>query len=243
MLLLIDNYDSFVYNLARYFTELGCATHVVRNDEIDVAGVQQLAPQAIVISPGPCTPNEAGISMELISKLSSSIPTLGVCLGHQAIAAALGGQVVRAPEPVHGRASLVYHDDSELFTSVPQPFSSRSLSFADRRGSLTSTGTYHYRPNRGWPADGTSTSDATTLRCSVSSRIGPDGMRSDFVDELCSSGGCQNGPKHRDGLGESTTNRAGTSSSRHDMVILSGRSDRLTDFAYNSFHINGLRRN
>ena len=122
MLLLIDNYDSFVYNLARYFTELGCATHVVRNDEIDVAGVQQLSPQAIVISPGPCTPNEAGISMELISKLSSSIPTLGVCLGHQAIAAALGGRVIRAPEPVHGRPSLVYHDDSELFTSVPNPF-------------------------------------------------------------------------------------------------------------------------
>lgn len=122
MLLLIDNYDSFVYNLARYFTELGCETVVVRNDAIDLAGVQKLAPQAIVISPGPCTPKEAGISMELISQLSSSIPTLGVCLGHQAIAAALGGRVIRAPEPIHGRPSLVYHDDSEFFSGVPNPF-------------------------------------------------------------------------------------------------------------------------
>lgn len=122
MLLLIDNYDSFVYNLARYFTELGCKTLVVRNDEIDLPAVQKLDPQAIVISPGPCTPNESGISMELISKFSSSIPMLGVCLGHQAIAAALGGRVIRASEPIHGRSSLVHHDDSELFASIPNPF-------------------------------------------------------------------------------------------------------------------------
>lgn len=121
MLLLIDNYDSFVYNLARYFVELGCETKVVRNDEIDVAGVSQLAPKAIVISPGPCTPNEAGVSVDLIAKLSDTIPMLGVCLGHQAIAAALGGKVIRAAEPVHGRMSFIQHSGKRLFEGVPSP--------------------------------------------------------------------------------------------------------------------------
>lgn len=122
MLLLIDNYDSFVHNLARYFVELGCDTRVVRNDAITVEDVRGMAPAGIVISPGPCTPREAGISCELIRKLGASVPTLGVCLGHQAIAAALGGNVVRASEPVHGRTSLVYHDCTQLFTGVPNPF-------------------------------------------------------------------------------------------------------------------------
>ena len=121
MILLIDNYDSFVYNLARYFAELGCATQVVRNDVVTVAEVARMAPQAIVISPGPCTPNEAGVSLDLIRELGSRIPTLGVCLGHQALAAALGGNVVRAPEPVHGRTSLVQHNGRRLFAGLPNP--------------------------------------------------------------------------------------------------------------------------
>ncbi len=121
MLLLIDNYDSFVYNLARYLVELGCETKVVRNDAMNVATVKLLKPKAIVISPGPCTPNEAGISIELIRELSDSIPILGVCLGHQAIAAAFGGDIVRAPEPVHGRTSLVEHSGTGLFKALPSP--------------------------------------------------------------------------------------------------------------------------
>lgn len=121
MLLLIDNYDSFVYNLARYLVELGCETKVVRNDAMNVATVKLLKPKAIVISPGPCTPNEAGISIELIRELSDSIPILGVCLGHQAIAAAFGGDIVRAPEPVHGRTSLVEHSGTGLFKDLPSP--------------------------------------------------------------------------------------------------------------------------
>lgn len=121
MLLLIDNYDSFVYNLARYLVELGCETRVVRNDAIDVAGVAALSPRAIVISPGPCTPNEAGISIPLIRELSDSFPILGVCLGHQAIAAAFGGNVIRAPQPVHGRTSLIQHAGDGLFQDLPQP--------------------------------------------------------------------------------------------------------------------------
>jgi len=121
MLLLIDNYDSFVHNLARYFVELGCETSVVRNDAVTVAEVRELAPSAIVISPGPRTPDEAGVSMGLIREFGPSIPILGVCLGHQAIAAALGGQVIRADEPVHGRTSWVRHDERRLFAGLPNP--------------------------------------------------------------------------------------------------------------------------
>jgi anthranilate synthase/aminodeoxychorismate synthase-like glutamine amidotransferase len=121
MILLIDNYDSFVYNLARYLAELGCSTQVVRNDTMAIAEIDRMAPEAIVISPGPCTPNEAGISLELIRQLGPRIPILGVCLGHQALAAALGGRVIRAPEPVHGRTSLVQHNGTRLFAGLPNP--------------------------------------------------------------------------------------------------------------------------
>lgn len=121
MILLIDNYDSFVYNLARYLTEMGQETDVVRNDQITVADVLARKPKAIVLSPGPCTPKKAGISIDLISKLPPSWPLLGVCLGHQAIAAAFGGEVVRAPLPVHGQTSDVFHDGTGLFQNLPSP--------------------------------------------------------------------------------------------------------------------------
>ena len=121
MILLIDNFDSFVYNLARYFERLGHATRVVRSDAIDVAGVRRLAPVAVVLSPGPCTPSEAGCSLEVARNLSDEVPLLGVCLGHQAIAQALGGKVVRGPEPVHGRTSPVTHGGQGLFEGLPNP--------------------------------------------------------------------------------------------------------------------------
>lgn len=122
MILLIDNYDSFVYNLARYFARLGQETHVVRNDRIDAAGVRATSPAAIVLSPGPCAPPQAGCSLEVVRELAPEIPMLGVCLGHQVIAEALGGRVVRAAEPVHGRTSWIEHDGRGLFTGMLNPF-------------------------------------------------------------------------------------------------------------------------
>lgn len=121
MILLIDNYDSFVYNLARYFERLGQETVVVRNDAIDAAGVRELGPAAVALSPGPCTPSEAGCSLEIVREFCDSLPILGVCLGHQTIAQALGGRVVRAREPVHGRTSEIEHEGTGLFSGLPQP--------------------------------------------------------------------------------------------------------------------------
>jgi anthranilate synthase/aminodeoxychorismate synthase-like glutamine amidotransferase len=122
MLLLIDNYDSFVHNLARYFERLGQPTVVVRNDSIDVTEARALRPAAIVLSPGPCTPREAGASLELVRELHGNLPMLGVCLGHQVIAEALGGTIVRAPLPVHGQASEIRHDGSPFFHGLPPKF-------------------------------------------------------------------------------------------------------------------------
>lgn len=120
MILLIDNYDSFVYNLARYFKRLGQATVVVRNTAVDVAGIRALEPDAVVLSPGPCTPKEAGCSLAVVREFYAELPILGVCLGHQAIAAALGGRIVRAA-PVHGRTSPIRHDGRGIFCGVPNP--------------------------------------------------------------------------------------------------------------------------
>jgi anthranilate synthase component II len=122
MLLLIDNYDSFVFNLARYFERLGQETIVLRNDVANVEKVRALKPAAIVLSPGPCTPTEAGCSLEIVRELHAETPILGVCLGHQTIAAAFGGRVVRAREPMHGRATAVWHDGQGIFAGVPNPF-------------------------------------------------------------------------------------------------------------------------
>ncbi len=122
MILLIDNYDSFVHNLARYFERLGQETVVVRNDATTPAAVRRLAPAAIVISPGPGTPAEAGCSVAVVQELGAELPILGVCLGHQAIAAALGASIVRAAEPRHGRTSHVEHSGSRVLAGVPSPF-------------------------------------------------------------------------------------------------------------------------
>jgi anthranilate synthase component 2 len=121
MILVIDNYDSFTFNLVQYLGELGAEPTVRRNDEIGVEDIGTLAPTAIVISPGPCTPSQAGITVPLVRRWGASIPILGVCLGHQAIGEAYGGRVVRAAKVMHGKTSLVRHDGSELFAGLPNP--------------------------------------------------------------------------------------------------------------------------
>jgi anthranilate synthase component 2 len=121
VLLIIDNYDSFTYNLAQYLGELGAEVRVERNDRLTVDEVAALAPERIVVSPGPCTPNEAGISLELIRRLGGRIPILGVCLGHQAIGQAYGGKVVRAAKVMHGKTSKIFHDEAGLFRGLPNP--------------------------------------------------------------------------------------------------------------------------
>ena len=121
MILLIDNYDSFVYNLARYVRELGQATEVRRHDAVTCEGIYALAPTHIIISPGPCTPAEAGVSTEVVRRLGADTPILGVCLGHQCIGAAYGAQIVRAKHPMHGKTSRISHDGTGIFTAIPTP--------------------------------------------------------------------------------------------------------------------------
>ncbi len=120
--LLLDNYDSFTYNLYQYLSELGATVEVHRNDKIRVADIGAMRPERIVISPGPCTPAEAGISVALIQELGAHIPMLGVCLGHQAIGAAYGGTVIRAPQVMHGKLSKIHHDQEGVFAGLPTPF-------------------------------------------------------------------------------------------------------------------------
>ncbi|MBV9009476.1 MAG: aminodeoxychorismate/anthranilate synthase component II [Verrucomicrobia bacterium] len=122
MILLIDNYDSFTYNLAQYFGELGCEVGVKRNDEISLAEIEQLAPSHICISPGPCTPHQAGISSDLVRRFGPRIPILGVCLGHQCIAEAYGAKIVRSRRLVHGKASSIKHNGSSIMAGLPNPF-------------------------------------------------------------------------------------------------------------------------
>jgi anthranilate synthase/aminodeoxychorismate synthase-like glutamine amidotransferase len=122
MLLMIDNYDSFTYNLVQYFGELGEDVKVVRNDEMTVAEIEQLAPERIVLSPGPCTPNEAGVSLEVIEKFKGRIPLLGVCLGHQAIGQAFGGKIVHAKTLMHGKVSRIHHGGKGVFRGLPTPY-------------------------------------------------------------------------------------------------------------------------
>src|SRR6266540_6989818 len=122
MLLLIDNYDSFTYNLAQYFGELGCRLVIKRNDEISLDEIGALAPEHICISPGPCTPREAGISKDIVLRFGAKVPMLGVCLGHQCIAKAYGGRIVRASSLMHGKSSAVRHNGSGLFADLPTRF-------------------------------------------------------------------------------------------------------------------------
>ncbi|TDJ32573.1 MAG: aminodeoxychorismate/anthranilate synthase component II [Gammaproteobacteria bacterium] len=122
MVLMIDNYDSFTYNLVQYLGELGADVQVHRNDKISVEEIEALAPDAIVISPGPCTPNEAGISVSVVEQLGGRIPILGVCLGHQAIGQAYGGKIVQAKRLMHGKTSMIHHTGSGIFDALPDPF-------------------------------------------------------------------------------------------------------------------------
>jgi len=137
MILVIDNYDSFTYNLVQYLGQLGQDIVVKRNDEIDIAGIEQLAPDHIMISPGPCSPNEAGISLQVIERFKGVIPIIGICLGHQSIGQAFGGEVVRAEQLMHGKTSQILHDGKSLFEGLPSPFTAtRYHSLIVRRETL-----------------------------------------------------------------------------------------------------------
>ena len=167
MIFMLDNYDSFTYNLVQYLSELGAEVVVRRNDAVTVDEVGAMRPSAIVISPGPCTPREAGISVPLLQRYASTIPTLGVCLGHQSIGAALGGDVVRAPRIMHGKTSPIHHRDVGVFHGLPDPFEAtryHSLviepktlpaelevtAWTDDEGTQTIMGVRH----RTWPLEG-----------------------------------------------------------------------------------------
>ena len=137
MLLMIDNYDSFTFNIVQYFGELGADVRVVRNDEIDVAGIAAMQPDQLVISPGPCTPTEAGVSVAAIEAFAGKLPILGVCLGHQSIGQAFGGRIVHAREVMHGKTSPIFHRSSGVFSDLPNPFeATRYHSLVIERSSL-----------------------------------------------------------------------------------------------------------
>ncbi len=139
MLLMIDNYDSFTYNLVQYFGELGEDIHVFRNDKLKIEDIIKLNPDRIVISPGPCTPKEAGISVDVIKYFAGKLPMLGVCLGHQAIGEAFGGDIIRADRLMHGKISMIYHDGKSIFEGIPNPFeATRYHSLIIKRDTLPS---------------------------------------------------------------------------------------------------------
>ncbi len=151
MILLIDNYDSFVYNLARYFERLGQATRVARNDAVDVAEIRRLRPAAIVLSPGPATPGKAGVTLEVVRQLHAELPILGICLGHQAIGEGLGGRCIRADQPVHGRSWPIHHAGQGVFAGLPNPLAGcRYHSLIVERASLPDC-----LQITAWTADGT----------------------------------------------------------------------------------------
>ena len=138
MILMIDNYDSFTYNLVQYMGELGADIHVERNDCISISEIESLKPKKIVISPGPCTPAKAGISVEVIKKFAGKVPVLGVCLGHQSVGAAFGGEIIKAGKLMHGKTSKVRHDGKTLFKNLPNPFTAtRYHSLVLNRKTLT----------------------------------------------------------------------------------------------------------
>ena len=180
MILLIDNYDSFVFNLARYFERLGQATRVVRNDAIDVPAIETLQPAAVVLSPGPCTPNEAGCSLDVVRSLAGRVPILGICLGHQAIGAALGGRVGRAREPVHGRASQVFHEGESVFAGLPNPLvAGRYHSLIVERATLPDC-----LEATAWTADGTLMAVAHRLWPVVGLQFHPESILTDVGYDL-----------------------------------------------------------
>ncbi|MGQ0504323.1 MAG: anthranilate synthase component II [Myxococcaceae bacterium] len=164
MILVIDNYDSFTYNLVQYLGELGAELQVQRNDALTVAQVAALKPERIVLSPGPCTPNEAGICLDVIRQLGASVPILGVCLGHQAIGQAFGGKVIRGPKPMHGKVSPVQHSGTGVFQGLPSPLrATRYHSLVVERASLpaeleitaqTEDGEIMGLRHRRWPLEG-----------------------------------------------------------------------------------------
>ena len=181
MILLIDNYDSFVHNLARYFRLLGQATLVVRNDEITVEGARKLAPAAVVISPGPGGPEDAGVSLDLVRGGGSGLPILGICLGHQVIAAACGGRVVRAAEPMHGRASWIYHTGQTPFQEIPNPFlACRYHSLEVERASLPAELSI-----TAWTADDTIMGLAHDFRPVVGLQFHPESVLTEVGLQLC----------------------------------------------------------
>jgi len=137
MILVVDNYDSFTFNLVQYLGELGARVQVVRNDAITIEGIRALGPEGILLSPGPGTPDEAGITLRVIGELAGEVPILGVCLGHQAIGQAFGGKVIRAPRLMHGRTSPILHEGQGVFAGIPSPFAAtRYHSLIVERGSL-----------------------------------------------------------------------------------------------------------
>ncbi len=180
MIVIIDNYDSFVHNLARYFVLLGQRVHVVRNDRTDAAAIRALSPQAVVLSPGPCDPLQAGCSIGVVRELSRDVPILGVCLGHQAIAAAFGGIVVRSDHPVHGRASTIHHCGRGVFAGLPSPIrAGRYHSLVVDRGSLPSE-----LAETAWTTDGTLMALAHRDRPTVGIQFHPESVLTEFGFEL-----------------------------------------------------------